>query len=296
MALSTKYVLDTQSSADQVEFDVMYTPMNTGTYKSYPRDGAWSLVGLTFEMCMLCLILIIGVTAEPKEQVIEIILKRLGVSKPVMVMRDVALYVSYGLSVLTLTAFTYWVLLYKDCLGFALWYMFTILYFVQTMGRQIALHYCIPRSVSIPVGIIFLIFQIALQQNIAGDVISHSSAVAASIISPMIQIEIIVKIAASQLRFGKRLDFGTFAEEVYPDTSAATIFTIGVIMAIFYLVFIAYIWPLRVDVDAENPAPWYYPVSCKYWRNVRQNHRDGQNTVVEFRDTAVDDDENGDLS
>ena len=42
-------------------------------------------------------------------------------------------------------------------------------------------------------------------------------------------------------------------------------------MMVVYTLLLIYIWPLKIDVDAENPAPWNWVCSCKYWSSRREN-------------------------
>lgn len=95
---------------------------------------------------MFCVVMILVKAAEPREDVISVILKRLGVSKPVMVMRDLQLYGVYCLTTLTLMTLIFWGLFYKESISLLLFYMFMLIYFVQAMGRQIAMQYCLPQK------------------------------------------------------------------------------------------------------------------------------------------------------
>ena len=61
--------------------------------------------------------------------------------------------------------------------------------------------------------------------------------------------------------------------DVYVGVSLATVLVIAIAMIFFYVALIVYIWPIKIDVDPENPAPWYYPISCKYWRLRNANAR-----------------------
>jgi len=72
--------------------------------------------------------------------------------------------------------------------------------------------------------------------------------------------------AYNERPFGKKLNFGSLTYEIYTGVNAATVLTVAILMAIFYVLLIVYLWPLKINPDPEYPAPWYYPVSCKYWR------------------------------
>ena len=51
-------------------------------------------------------------------------------------------------------------------------------------------------------------------------------------------------------------------------------------MVIFYALVILYLWPYKIETDAENPLPWYYPFSCKFWcgkKDVVEDQSDTSN-------------------
>jgi hypothetical protein len=77
---------------------------------------------------------------------------------------------------------------------------------------------------------------------------------------------LVFEMSGASYCFGKKLNFRNFTFEVFPGLSVGIIFAVAFLMTIFYVVLFAYVWPLKINPDPEYPAPWYYPVSCKYWR------------------------------
>lgn len=75
-----------------------------------------------------------------------------------------------------------------------------------------------------------------------------------------------LKMSGASYCFDKKLNFRNLTFEVFPGLSAGTIFAVALLMSIFYFILFVYLWPLKINPDPEYPAPWYYPVSCKYWR------------------------------
>ena len=75
---------------DELEdtFSIMYTPMDTGEYKELNSDPVSSIAGLIYEILPFVLSMTMMNIREPEEHTIELIMKRLGVQKSVLVMRD----------------------------------------------------------------------------------------------------------------------------------------------------------------------------------------------------------------
>lgn len=78
MAIGTKVILD-KVSLTKAQFYILYTPMSTGDYKSYIADSFSVTVALVYEMTILSLSILLMAAQEKREDVIELILKRLGV-------------------------------------------------------------------------------------------------------------------------------------------------------------------------------------------------------------------------
>ena len=57
----------------------MYTPINTGDYDDFGDDILSMLLAMVYEIVGLCISMMMKGVAEPKEDVIELIMKRLGV-------------------------------------------------------------------------------------------------------------------------------------------------------------------------------------------------------------------------
>ena len=88
MSLGTKVVLANLEVPTQ--FDIMYTPMNTGEIEVLKCIAFGSLGAIcvqTFEFLALLLTLLIKSTEEDREDVINLMMKRLGVQKSVIVLR-----------------------------------------------------------------------------------------------------------------------------------------------------------------------------------------------------------------
>ena len=47
-------------------------------------------------------------------------------------------------------------------------------------------------------------------------------------------------------------------------------------MTLLYALIILYLWPYKIETDAENPLSWYYPFTCSFWRGKK-----GSNGSVE---------------
>ena len=77
---------------------------------------------------------------------------------------------------------------------------------------------------------------------------------------------LLLKMSGASYCFDKKLNFRNLTFEVFPGLSAGTIFAVALLMSIFFFILFVYLWPLKINPDPEYPAPWYYPVSCKYWR------------------------------
>ena len=41
-------------------------------------------------------------------------------------------------------------------------------------------------------------------------------------------------------------------------------------MTLFYAVVLLYLWPYKIETDAENPLSWYYPVTPSFWCGKKQ--------------------------
>jgi len=64
---------------------------------------------------------------------------------------------------------------------------------------------------------------------------------------------------------GQRITFPTLFEPVV-DINVGYIMMIQVGSTVFLGLLVLYLWPLTIDFDPENPIPWYYFVTCSYWK------------------------------
>ena len=131
MTLSTRVILEKYQGVDTADFkdsfSVMYTPMNTGEFDYYGKDPISILIVLIFEMLGLGASRLIQASAEKHENVIELIMKRLGVQKSVVVTRDVVVNAVYSFFFTFVACFTVWGALLKDTIGVEVLIVFAIL-------------------------------------------------------------------------------------------------------------------------------------------------------------------------
>mmetsp|Transcript_14897 Transcript_14897/g.18704 ORF Transcript_14897/g.18704 Transcript_14897/m.18704 type:complete len:93 (+) Transcript_14897:719-997(+) len=89
MATATKVIVDSDSKQDKGDFSVLYTAMNTGDFtKIEDSDSTGPFVAVVFEIILMCSTMILQAGVEPREDIIEVIMKRLGVQKSILVIRD----------------------------------------------------------------------------------------------------------------------------------------------------------------------------------------------------------------
>ena len=90
MTLATKHVSQkwsekyTSTDVPDNTFSVMYTPMNTGDYRIYPYDSMSLFSTFMFEIFTVGMATILKAIREPREDTIELIMKRMGVQKSVI--------------------------------------------------------------------------------------------------------------------------------------------------------------------------------------------------------------------
>lgn len=81
-------------------------------------------------MTIIAVAIILGSITEPHENIIEQILKRLGVSKVIMVLRDTQLFLIYQVGLSMLMMLIFWLVLYKSCLSIFLFFFIVLLYLI----------------------------------------------------------------------------------------------------------------------------------------------------------------------
>jgi len=86
------------------------------------------------------------------------IMKRLGVQKSVLVARQLYLGAIYTGFCAMLTTLVLWVLVYRDCIGLAIFVLFVILYLIQVNLRQVVFSHLLPARIAFTVISILVIF------------------------------------------------------------------------------------------------------------------------------------------
>ena len=123
----------------------------------------------------------------------------------------------------------------------------------------------LPPTVQPLVVSVYLIFQVSLSFVVVADVPDKGLAVLGCIISPMLQLQMVLHMAFIQKFFGTKLGFGDFGRNLFPGISLGMILACAIPMALFYALVILYLWPYKIETDPENPLQWYYPVTPAFW-------------------------------
>ena len=86
MTLATQHLVSTwqskfsgYTSVPANVFSVMYTPMNSKSFEDYGKDSLSMFVAMVFECLILCMNKLLTATDEPREDMILLIMKRMGV-------------------------------------------------------------------------------------------------------------------------------------------------------------------------------------------------------------------------
>ena len=111
------------------------------------------------------------------------------------------------------------------------------------------------------------------------------------ITSPYLQINLLFHLAIIQFTQENNLTFKNLDLEVFPNITVGKILGIGFAMTIFYALIILYLWPYKIETDAENPLPWYYPFSCKFWRGNKDASVEDQ-ADTSYKNKALHKDDN----
>ena len=115
MATTTKLIVDENTSSDAGDFSIMYTQMNTDKYlQTMPFDISGPVVAIIFEVFTMisAVFLNVGTEADDKENMIQTILKRLGVQKSVLVTRDLIFISIYSTFCTVVFTFILWITAY----------------------------------------------------------------------------------------------------------------------------------------------------------------------------------------
>lgn len=147
MALSTRVVLENTQrikSGLRDQFSVIYTPISTGEYKDYGQDGVSMLLAMVYESIGLCISTVMKSTAEPREDMIELIMKRLGVQKSVMMTRDVVVATVFSCVWTIAIVFVIWGVFFIEQIGLGVLFLFSFLNQAQVILRQQVVSHLLP--------------------------------------------------------------------------------------------------------------------------------------------------------
>ena len=116
MALSTSAIINNLEGATGKlnSMSVMYTPMDTGEYTDFGGDSLSGIMVIAYEIVPFVLMMALFKIREPEEDTIELIMKRLGVQKSVIVMRDLVCSLVFSGFWCIITSFAFWGALLKD--------------------------------------------------------------------------------------------------------------------------------------------------------------------------------------
>lgn len=68
---------------------------------------------------------------------------------------------------------------------------------------------------------------------------------------------------------GKSINFSTWDVPILT-IQPMLVFFIALGEAVFLVLLLIYLWPLRINNDPENPLKWYYPFTCGCCRGKKQ--------------------------
>lgn len=107
---------------------MLYTPMNTGEFKKMPgSDPAGNMIAVTYDMFIMVAGLFIMAAREPKENIIQLMMKRLGVQKSILFLRDFYFNSVYCLLCSVVFTFIVWIVTFKENLGLGVFFLFVLL-------------------------------------------------------------------------------------------------------------------------------------------------------------------------
>ena len=130
MASATKVLV--ANNEGKGDFSVLYTPMDTGEYKNLSNDSLSPIIAMAFEILPFMFALAMQNVREKEEDTIEMIMKRLGVQKSVIVLRDLVASMIYTLVWSLIGGFIIWLAVLKEKLGLGIIIVMVILYTLQT--------------------------------------------------------------------------------------------------------------------------------------------------------------------
>ena len=202
---------------------------------------------------------------EPREDIIQLMMKRLGVQKSTLVLRDFYFNSVYCFLCSIVFTFIVWIVTLKENMGLGVFFLFVLLNQIQSLVRTNLIGNVMKPSLVPMVVAVYLLFQVSISYTLLQPIPPPGMSVIACIISPMMQLQLVLQFAFALLPLDKKLTFSEFTTEVFPDLTVATIFAVAICMTIFWILLTLYLWPLYIEVDAENPRRWYYPFQPSFW-------------------------------
>ena len=191
MALSTRAILQKVRGQEELEdtFSIMYTPMDTDEYKELSTDSVSNIAGLIYEILPFVLSMALMNIREPEEETIDLIMKRLGVQKSVLVLRDLVPGLVFQGFWTFIAGFAMWGGLFNGKLGLGPIIVISIFYTLQANLRGIIITRLAPGKLSFLITLSLFFLQIALAPVLIGDDTPNTSlATIGCIISPYLQI------------------------------------------------------------------------------------------------------------
>ena len=154
---------------------------------------------------------------EPEEDTIELIMKRLGVQKSVIVLRDLvsSMFIIgvWGL----IASFAFWGGLFMNKLSIGVIIVFSLLFMVQVSLRSIIINRMAPGRLSFLIMVSIFFLQLMLSNVLVGSSVPNPGlATTACIISPMLQLNLMFKMGIVQYTQGNNLNFANLGLEVFP--------------------------------------------------------------------------------
>ena len=198
MALSTRIILDNVTGKTPT-FSVMYTPMDSGEFLEMNKDSVSTILVLCYEILPFIIAFAINNTLEKEEATIELIMKRLGVQKSVLVTRDLVSGLVFCLFWVLIYSVVFWAVLFRGKLGLGLILLFGILHAIQVILRQIIFNRLFSGLVAMITTLAMFLLQVSLSPIIIGYAVpSPFLARLGCIIGPMLQLNLLFHLGIVQ--------------------------------------------------------------------------------------------------
>ena len=198
MALSTRIILDNVTGKTPT-FSVMYTPMDSGEFLEMNKDSVSTILVLCYEILPFIIAFAINNTLEKEEATIELIMKRLGVQKSVLVTRDLVSGLVFCLFWVLIYSVVFWAVIFRGKLGLGLILLFGILHAIQVILRQIIFNRLFSGLVAMITTLAMFLLQVSLSPIIIGYAVpSPFLARLGCIIGPMLQLNLLFHLGIVQ--------------------------------------------------------------------------------------------------